>query len=368
MNSNIYRDMILAPIWRKFLVQLMWVVILFILLFSGLFISIESSLEEKWITQRNNALSDLIGRAVLESIIVEDKVGLIQSIEGLSDAIPEITHLSVFNETNQLLAETKKQNHNSDLSLLIDIDSVIKYHDEVFGHLHISRSVMNDALELKSWFFLMHWVYALLVTALLALMVFLIYKKTSSIMMKAHFGALHDPMTNLPNRRQLEEFKSQEYRRAAREKYSIGVILFDIDYFKNYNDYYGHEKGDEVIKKVANAINLSLSRASDFAARYGGEEFLVICSGDETSCKNIAERCRKAILKLKIHHKHSKAHKYVTMSAGYIVIPPEDLPPEENPIKSADIALYYAKNTGRNCTISHKDIEDKKAKLHIIKN
>lgn len=351
------KSLLLSRIWKKFLVQLSAVLVLFALLFALLMMMVETKLEKNSINQRTHAQAELIIQTLLEYILIEDSVGLLQRSVSLTEAMPELLALQVFNESKQLLAKSKKVLSKPIASeFIVELERSVEHHGEVFGFLRISRNTQNDLLELRDQFFLMQWFYIVIVIVLLLYCIGSVYYRTRSILLGAQFQALHDPMTNLPNRRMLHEFKNREYRRAAREKYSIAIILVDIDDFKEFNDLYGHSEGDEVIKRVASVLSTSLNRASDIAVRYGGEEFLMLCVCDESGCRNIAERCRESVRELAIPHEKSETSPYVTISVGYVVLSPESLPPKENPIHKADLALYKAKKTGKNCSVSFCDV------------
>lgn len=174
--------------------------------------------------------------------------------------------------------------------------------------------------------------------------------------------SLTDPLTKLANRRSLDEHLQREWKRAMRERQSLSFILFDLDYFKRFNDTYGHQLGDDCLRQVARATAGVISRSSDLIARYGGEEFAVILSNtDLKGAFIIAQRIRETILQLTIPHESSAVHDWVTASIGVSSItPPQDSLPNIL-IRQADQALYSAKQAGRNncqCFISRPLEED----------
>lgn len=162
-----------------------------------------------------------------------------------------------------------------------------------------------------------------------------------------------DGLTGIANRRRFDEVVEIEWRRMIREKTFLSLILCDLDFFKPFNDHYGHQAGDSCLKKVANAIKNTLNRSSDMAARYGGEEFVVILPNtDIQGAEHIAESIRKAIENLNIEHVKSHAAAHVTLSLGVSsVIPSPDLS-IEHLIGTADSALYLAKHQGRNQVVT----------------
>lgn len=157
-----------------------------------------------------------------------------------------------------------------------------------------------------------------------------------------------DGLTGIPNRRRFDQILDQEWRRAIRGETYLSLIMLDIDFFKNYNDYYGHAVGDDCLKSVAKAIQVSLNRSQDFAARFGGEEFSVILP--ETRIEGaflIAEKIRKNVKAMRIPHKPSLVSDYVTISAGVSSIVPLKSMESGMLIQAADRALYKAKHETR---------------------
>lgn len=171
-------------------------------------------------------------------------------------------------------------------------------------------------------------------------------RKTNDILLKA---STIDALTGLANRRKFDDFVEKEWRRALRNKKPLSLILLDIDHFKPYNDNYGHQAGDECLKKVAVAIRDSLKRPSDFAARYGGEEFVVVLPDTSShGAESVAEKLRRNIELLSLPHAHSAVSKVVTLSAGAGTMIPTENALASNFIKVVDEALYAAKQGGRN--------------------
>lgn len=158
-----------------------------------------------------------------------------------------------------------------------------------------------------------------------------------------------DGLTGIANRRSFDEILTQEISRAQRKKVPLGLILIDVDYFKKYNDFYGHQAGDACLSTVANTIKENLRRKSDFVARYGGEEFMVIVPDcNETDLVQLAEILREKISNLNLVHELSDFG-HVTASFGVSLIIPTETNQDIQLINSADKALYKAKDNGRNC-------------------
>lgn len=171
--------------------------------------------------------------------------------------------------------------------------------------------------------------------------------------------AIQDGLTQISNRRFLDEYLPNEWKRAARDKYSVSLVMIDLDFFKPYNDTYGHQSGDECLKRVAEKIKGVLHRPADIAARYGGEEFIVVLPETEVAgALKISEEIRSEIESLRIEHSGSKVSSYVTASLGVAtLLPSEILSDPKVLIQKADEALYEAKNQGRNRVIVCKMAE-----------
>ncbi|TVR66708.1 MAG: diguanylate cyclase [Spirochaetaceae bacterium] len=175
--------------------------------------------------------------------------------------------------------------------------------------------------------------------------------------------ANRDGLTGIHNRRQFEETLEREWRRAARAGSPLSLILFDIDYFKPYNDNYGHQAGDRCLQAVAQAAERALLRAGDMIARYGGEEFVVVLPNTASDeALQVAERMRTAVEDLKEEHRHSPVGDHLTISAGVATAWPSRTDPETDQdsgrrelVGRADQALYEAKSAGRNRTVLHKE-------------
>ena len=157
-----------------------------------------------------------------------------------------------------------------------------------------------------------------------------------------------DGLTGLANRRLFDQTLEKEWKRAQREDNEMGLLMLDIDHFKYYNDTYGHQAGDECLKKLSAKIRDCLFRPGDFAARYGGEEFAVILPNtDEKGTKEVAEKLRQEIKDLKLEHKESPISEYVTVSIGAVCTNPCDKAGADRLVQAADQALYLAKEAGR---------------------
>lgn len=156
-----------------------------------------------------------------------------------------------------------------------------------------------------------------------------------------------DGLTQVANRRYFDDFYKRECRRALRESTSISVIMIDIDFFKNYNDSYGHLEGDNCLKEVASALSLLSHRATDLLARYGGEEFVMVLP-DTKDAVSIANKCVESIENLQIPHNKSDISNILTISAGVCTITATNINEMDELLERADTALYKAKELGRN--------------------
>ena len=165
-----------------------------------------------------------------------------------------------------------------------------------------------------------------------------------------------DGLTGIPNRRSFDDYIEMSIKSCTRLNKPISLIMADIDFFKGYNDNYGHLKGDDCLINVAKSISLSVKRPLDFVTRYGGEEFAVILpETDEEGAKIIAEIIRKNVEELEIAHKSSDVSAYVTLSLGITTKSSSIQYSKNELIEHADKALYNSKSNGRNqvsvCTI-----------------
>ncbi|MFY8326441.1 diguanylate cyclase [Pseudoalteromonas sp. ZZD1] len=157
-----------------------------------------------------------------------------------------------------------------------------------------------------------------------------------------------DGLTEIPNRRYLDENLSREWRRSRRSSTSLSVILMDIDHFKRYNDCYGHRAGDDCLKRVAHALVGECQRGCDFVARYGGEEFAAVLPGmGKQEALAFANKLRDAVNSLNIPHKASLNAEHVTISLGIATTETGQVYAEQVLLEEADLGLYQAKDSGR---------------------
>ena len=158
-----------------------------------------------------------------------------------------------------------------------------------------------------------------------------------------------DGLTGIANRRYFDSYLVTEVRRAAREKAPVSLILSDVDHFKAFNDCYGHQAGDDCLRRVASALSTAGRRPADLAARYGGEEFAMVLPGTVLDgAVDVAQAVSRVIGGLAIPHARSAVDQNVTLSQGVVSLIPEKESASEDLIQHADQALYQAKQQGRN--------------------
>jgi diguanylate cyclase (GGDEF)-like protein len=171
---------------------------------------------------------------------------------------------------------------------------------------------------------------------------------------KADLLAASDGLTQISNRRGFDVHLEHQWTLMMREQLPIAIILCDVDYFKLFNDFYGHLAGDDCLRSIAQSLDSALARPSDLVARYGGEEFAVILpQTTEAGALKVAERMQATITQIQIPHDSSPIHAFITLSMGVACLVPS---PERSPsslLEQADQLLYLAKERGRNQIAHH---------------
>ena len=161
--------------------------------------------------------------------------------------------------------------------------------------------------------------------------------------------SFQDGLTGIANRRMFDLTLDKEWKRAQRDRSPLSLIMFDIDSFKQHNDYYGHQQGDECLKQVAKALCGVTKRAIDLTGRYGGEEFvLLLPETNEIQAVQVAEKCFSTVKHQNLPHEPSTVSDMVTVSAGVSTIIPLEESQSSTLIETADKLLYQAKQKGRN--------------------
>lgn len=176
-----------------------------------------------------------------------------------------------------------------------------------------------------------------------------LYQKLEEANQELEFLAHRDGLTQVANRRVFDSVLEQEWLRMKREQKCLSLILCDVDYFKKYNDFYGHLLGDDCLIKIAAALTKAARRPGDLVARYGGEEFAIILPNtNPKGAGEVVHYVQKEIANLQIPHQASKVSSYVTLSLGVTSIIPTAQWSVKSLINAADQALYEAKQLGRN--------------------
>ena len=174
-------------------------------------------------------------------------------------------------------------------------------------------------------------------------------KRLSQLNKKLDKMAYIDGLTRIANRRSFDDYARKTWKQCKRSQTPLTIIMSDIDFFKKYNDGYGHQAGDECLKAIAQAMQNKINRPTDLLARYGGEEFIIILpETDDQGGFHIANKILKAVEGLGIAHEFSMVKDIVTISLGVATVVPNDKNKMEELIEKADTALYQAKSTGRN--------------------
>jgi len=260
--------------------------------------------------------------------------------------------LSVIHQVLQKLItyETKVANYERK-TFLTTYDSIVFQLGMILGliilsilsiSLYVFRSIQNDQTKLE-----------------------IAAKKLKIANKKLENASYTDSLTSLHNRRYFNFIYERELKRAKRNKNYITFMMLDIDFFKQYNDTYGHVEGDFALKSVAKVLQDTLRRPSDYVFRLGGEEFGVLLSEtDESHSARLARDICNAVRAREIKHKASKVNEYLTISVGVVCVKADDKLDEELLISRADEMLYRAKESGRDryvITTKLEELEEKES-------
>jgi diguanylate cyclase (GGDEF)-like protein len=168
--------------------------------------------------------------------------------------------------------------------------------------------------------------------------------------LELHRIATLDGLTLVANRRRFDDYWLEQWQLHCQQRLPLSLLLIDVDYFKNYNDYYGHLAGDKCLYEIANAVQAVLQRPSDLVARYGGEEFAVILPNTPLEgAVRVAQTVMAKVKSLQLPHVNSLTSDQVTISVGVGQVHPHPDVSPQTPIAITDKALYQAKRSGRNC-------------------
>ncbi|UBF24076.1 PleD family two-component system response regulator [Kovacikia minuta CCNUW1] len=170
-----------------------------------------------------------------------------------------------------------------------------------------------------------------------------------------------DGLTQVANRRRFDEYLEQEWRRLNREQSPLSLILCDVDFFKSYNDTYGHQAGDDCLRSIAHVLQTAATRPADVVARYGGEEFAIILPNTALEgAMQVAAEIQAGVKQLQIVHQDSQISPYVTLSLGVAMIIPRLGVSPAALIAAADQALYRAKANGRDRIVEEQIVAENK--------
>ncbi len=168
-------------------------------------------------------------------------------------------------------------------------------------------------------------------------------------------SATIDDLTQIPNRRYFNQVFDQEWQRMQREQSPLSILLCDVDYFKLYNDHYGHQAGDQCLVAIASTLNQCMRRPADIVARYGGEEFIILLPNTQLQgAQQQADLIQQQLATLALPHQQSPISQHITISIGLVSQIPNHCYSATQLIANADKALYQAKAQGRNCSCQYK--------------
>ena len=179
--------------------------------------------------------------------------------------------------------------------------------------------------------------------------------------------AVIDPLTGVGNRRSFDQQMGAELRRAVRSQAWLSVLIADVDFFKQFNDSYGHSRGDECLKRIAQALVAAAGRSSDLVARYGGEEFgIILPETDFEGASRLTQSVLSSVGELKLPHANSAVAPHVTVSVGAVSLVPSETSTADCLFSAADDLLYQAKQGGRNRGVHLNMHSDTTATLHPV--
>lgn len=259
-----------------------------------------------------------------------------------------------FTETNLLNTNSVSLEPDGIFELIShNINLIIALHD--INTLYLEKNLDNRLKETKKLS-----IYVVLAGLISILFILYLngffYYKNRKLIEEIQKLTITDSMTSLYNRRYFDEVFENNLKIQSRTKQPLVFIILDIDFFKQYNDTYGHQAGDLVIKIVAKNLRASLKRAGDMAFRLGGEEFGILCIGmSHSEALSFANSIKERIENEKVKHEKNQVSNYLTISMGLIVIEPNTLYSTNEIYRFADEALYKAKENGRNQVVIYND-------------
>jgi diguanylate cyclase (GGDEF)-like protein len=283
-------------------------------------------------------LADVVVGKTTEEILKDDK-----------DYYDDIRRYSYLRENDKIAFQNKVPTYamtDSEYGFVINALSPLYTEEGMFvGMLGVDISI-NEYKDTVRLVRLLLLVVFLLPSIILTALYIILYVVN---LREAIASAQTDPLTSVKNRRFMEKCLSHEIKEHYQKKMTLSIIMIDIDFFKKYNDNYGHQQGDTVLIEVTKAITSVLRNRTDFLCRYGGEEFLVILPNTKASgAEVVAGRIQAIVNKLAIKHEYSEAADIVTISQGIYSAVPSNSDSGKTFIEFADKGMYKAKNWGRN--------------------
>ncbi|MBP2643691.1 MAG: diguanylate cyclase with and Cache sensor [Firmicutes bacterium] len=291
---------------------------------------------EETLLQVNPAMAKILGYSSVEELLTIPLSRITQSHFGIEN----ITRIEV-PEIKKLEVSLRKK----DGTLILCSHTETAHYDEI-GNVLWFDGVMEDITEQRKAEIALRDSHEELEKR--------VKERTKDLMLlneKLEQLSITDGLTGIPNRRYFDDVVGREWQRAKRKRTQLALLMLDVDYFKAYNDTYGHPAGDACLKMIASILSMTVKRSGDFIARYGGEEFAIVLPATNTQgAFAVGEKIREAVQKLAAKHEKSHVSEIVTVSIGGAVTIPNSVTTPQLLIDSADKALYQAKQEGRNCT------------------
>ena len=273
------------------------------------------------------------------AMLTDQGTAILEIYESGSPDLYVLSSTKFINNINQF---HKASNDVRKLSLvLVDHSSNLLKADDI---------LIEEAVDFKNELLI---VFSILINFLILIVFYLIVRLRAHKNQMITLSGLSyiDSLTGIGNRRKFDNEFEKQWKISTRTGKGFYLLMLDIDYFKNFNDYYGHTEGDRCLKKVSHLLRNMVSRQTDTVCRYGGEEFAIIMS-ESSNVFDVAEKCRKGIEGLKIANKNSKISEYLTLSIGAGEVLGNVSENYTDGIKKIDIALYLAKRQGRNQVVN----------------
>ena len=319
----------------------------------------KASIENKKIDTQNLTYKEFVSLANNLNITLESKNETEKKLQDYIQIINENVIISITNKDGLIISAseafckisgyTKDELLGKTHSLVRHPETPNKFYEKMWQPLLLGN-IWKGEIKNKNKQGVDYWVYTIIKPLLKDTKIIGFTAIRTNITDKKHieYLSITDELTQLYNRRYFNLKINEEINRAKREKNYFSFLIMDIDYFKQYNDTYGHQAGDLALKKVSLMLKKKTSRASDFAFRLGGEEFGIITILDKEKSIEFANSIKNEIENLQIEHKASKVSKYLTISIGIVSKKGDAITNSDILFKEADDCLYEAKKLGRN--------------------